>query len=68
MGLAESEVARLRSERAELVKFRAKLAESIDQVQHGGSAIIGEEYVAAREDEALVQTRIDRIDAILAQG
>ncbi|MGM7646960.1 hypothetical protein ACSVDM_18825 [Nocardia sp. JW2] len=66
MTSADADSTRLREERAELLDRRAKLSESIERVQHVGSAADGEEYVEAREEKALIQTRLDEIDEILA--
>ncbi|MEU3010359.1 hypothetical protein [Nocardia asteroides] len=63
-----AELARLREERAELERTRTELARSIERVGRVGSPAQGEEYVAAREEKALVQTRLDEIDAILDEG
>ncbi|MEU4317474.1 hypothetical protein ACFV24_33160 [Nocardia fluminea] len=67
MTWTESESARLREERAELGRKRSELTAAIERVQHVGSAADGEEYVAAREEKALIQARIDEIDEILAR-
>ncbi|MFF0545727.1 hypothetical protein ACWEVD_26070 [Nocardia thailandica] len=65
MTRTEPESARLRAEREELVRRRTALSEAIEHVQQVGSSADGEQYVAAREEKSLVQTRIDEIDAEL---
>ncbi|KAF0844831.1 hypothetical protein [Nocardia caishijiensis] len=67
MTWTDAELGRLREERAELTARHAELTEAIEHVQRDGSAADGEEYVAAREQKALVRTRLDELDAILAQ-